>query len=133
VAIGIAISAGCLLFCGKFLPLPKISGVKPFRFIVYLLFLFGQVCMAGLFAIKFILTDARVEIVEVKTKISNRFLRSVLASSVTLVPGSVSLELNGDAITVLWLTKAAADPKHIDNAGELIIGKLEKMLLKVQK
>ena len=133
VATGIAVSTGCVYFCHRLLPLPKAAPVYPFRLVVYLFYLLGQVYIAGFLAIRIVLTDAHVEIVEIKTKITNRFLRTLLVNSITLVPGSVSLDLRDDAITVLWLQKKTEVASNIGNADEQIKGKLERMLLKMQK
>lgn len=89
--------------------------------------------MGGLLAIHVVLTDAHVEIVEVKTKITNMFLRTILVNSITFVPGSVSLDLQDDTITVLWLQRKKVGAQNIGNADELLKGKLERMLIKVQK
>jgi multisubunit Na+/H+ antiporter MnhE subunit len=91
------------------------------------------VYIAGFLALRVVLTGAHVEIVEVKTEITNKFLRTILVNSITLVPGSVSLDLQDDAITVLWLQKKTEGSSNIENAGELIKGKLERMLRKMQK
>jgi multisubunit Na+/H+ antiporter MnhE subunit len=90
------------------------------------------VYIAGILAIKYIATGARAEIFEVKTGVSGAVLRTILANSITLVPGSVTLDLSDDRITLLWLTNDAADSGHIRDAEILVNGKLEKMLKKVQ-
>ena len=130
---GIVIGGGCVYLCAKLLPSSKMPVINPFRFTLYLLFLLGEVYLAGFSAIKLIIKGAEVEIVEMKTKVSSPFLRTILVNSITLVPGSVSLDLNGDMITVLWLKKKTADPHYIHYADELIKGKLERMLLKAEK
>jgi len=132
-AVGVAVSTGCVLFSRKFLPLSETPKINPFRFVMYVLFLIGQVYVAGFSAIKIILTGAHVEIARVKTKVSSLFLRTVLVNSITLVPGSVSLDLKDDEITVLWLTEKTAKSAQTKSADEVILGKLERMLLKVQK
>ena len=132
-ATGIVISFGCVYFCHRFLPWEKLAPIRPFRLMAYLFYLLWEVYVAGLLAIHIVLTDAHVEIVKVKTKITNKFLRTILVNSITLVPGSVSLDLNDDTITVLWLQKKGVSARDIENAGELIKGKLERMLIKVQK
>ena len=133
VVTGFAISTGCLFLCHRLLPLPSTAHFNPIRLVIYLFYLLGQVYIAGLSAIRIILTDAHVEIVRVRTRISDKFLRTVLVNSITLVPGSVSLDLQEDEITVLWLLKKGSTAQEIDNADELIKGKLERMLLKAQK
>jgi len=132
IAAGIFISTGCVYFCNRFLPIPESLNINPARFVVYLLYLIAQVYLAGIYAIKIIVTGAGAEIITVKTRISGLFLRSILANSITLVPGSVSLELKDNTITALWLTKTNADPEYAKNTAESAISKLETMLLKVQ-
>jgi multisubunit Na+/H+ antiporter MnhE subunit len=127
---GLAISVCCVLFSRRVIPLSKTESVKPLRFVIYLFYLLGQIYIGGVAAIKLILLDAHVEIVEINTQIKSSVLRTILVNSITLVPGSVSLDLTEDVITVLWLTKY---PPDIENAGKLLKGKLERVLLKAQK
>jgi multicomponent Na+:H+ antiporter subunit E len=129
-ATGLVISVCCVLFSRRVIPLSKTEGIKPLRFIIYLFYLLGQIYIGGIMAIKLILFDAHVEIVEINTQIKNRVLRTILVNSITLVPGSVSLDLSEEKITVLWLTKY---PPDIEKADELLKGKLERVLLKAQK
>jgi len=133
VAAGIVISAGCTYFYQKYLPLSKITGVDFLRLAIYPFYLVGQIYIAGFHAIKLILTEAKVDIVEVKTKITNDLLRVVLANSITLTPGTVSLEQKDETITVLWLREKTGGSGDLANADELIKGKLENKLLKAQK
>jgi len=133
VATGIAISGGVVYFYRKYLPLNKITGVSFLKLAMYSFYLVGQIYIAGFNAIKLILTEAKVDIVEVKTKITNDLLRVVLANSITLTPGTVSLELKDETITVLWLREKTSDSEDLADADELIKGKLEKKLISAQK
>ena len=133
VATGIVTSAGCICFCRKYLPLSTITGVNFLKLGMYPFYLIGQIYLAGIDAIKLIIKGAKVDIIEVKTKITNDFLRVILANSITLTPGTVSLDLNGESITVLWLRDKTSGSEDMDNAGELIKGKLERKLLKSQE
>ena len=135
---GILISAVSVYYSHKYLPsssitVSSIMNVNFFRFAIYTVFLIGQVYLAGLHAIKIIMTGEKVYIVEVKTKITNDFLKVILTNSITLTPGSVSLDLKDETITVLWLRGKKSGPGDLDNAGDLLIGKLEKKLLKAQR
>ena len=132
VATGIAISAGVAYFYQKYLPLNAITGVNFLILAMYPFYLIGQIYIAGFNAIKLILTEAKVDIVEVKTKVTNELLRVILANSITLTPGTVSLELKDETITVLWLREKTSAPRDMDEAGESIKGKLERKLLKTQ-
>ena len=133
IAVGLVLSTFCVLVSRRMIPIAKTGSIKPLRLIVYLFFLLVQVYLGGLAVIKVILFGAHVEIVEIKTKISNNLLRSILVNSITLVPGSVSLDLNEDAITVLWLTRRTDAPPDVGLADEQLKGKLERMLIKAQK
>jgi multicomponent Na+:H+ antiporter subunit E len=132
VVTGLVISAACILFYQRFVPLPRMATIKPVRLMVYLLFLLTQVYIAGLMVIKIIFTGPQVEIVEIKTRLTDKLLRTVLVNSITLVPGSISLDLEEDKITVLWL-KNKTKMKGYDDPGEFLKGKLERVLIKAQK
>ena len=102
-ATGAVLSTGTVIFCNKLLPLPGTSGVNPLRLVIYLLFLLKEVYKAGFWAIKVILTGSRIEVMEMKTSLPHLLSRTFLANSITLVPGSISLNMKDDTITVLWL------------------------------
>jgi len=91
------------------------------------------VYLSGFNAIKLIITGADAGTIEVKTQLSSGFLRTLLANSITLTPGTVSLDLNNDTITVLLLTGKTNAGKDTEDTAASIKGTLEKMLLKVQK
>jgi len=130
---GAVISIACVFISTKMLPVQKIKNVKISRLILYLFYLFGQIYLSAFKVIKFIFTGADVDIINVKTKISNSFLQTILASSITLPPGTISLELKDNVITVLRLKSRTKDFCDAETAGEAIKGKFEKMLLKMQK
>ena len=131
VVSGLVISACCVFFALRFLPLSKTDPINPLRLALYLFFLLGQMYSACFMVIKIIFTGAHVEIVEIQTKLTNKFLRTILVNSITLVPGSVSLGLEDNRITVLWLKKK--NDIGSANADEFLKGKLERVLIKAQK
>ena len=130
---GIIVSIGCLYFCRKYLPLNIASGVKFSKLVTYPLYLIQQIYLAGFHAIGIVLTDAEIDIVEIKTNVTNNFLRVLLANSITLIPGSISLDLKDETITVLWLEKKQEGLNIKDVADGFIKGKLEGKLLKAQE
>jgi multisubunit Na+/H+ antiporter MnhE subunit len=132
VLSGIGVSMACVYFCHRFLPLPDMSGIKIYKLAGYLLFLLVQVYIAGFNALKLLFKGSRVNIVQVKTKISHILLRTILVNSVTLIPGSVSMELTDDVITVLWLLDKSADAEYTNNAEKILLYKLEKWLGKAE-
>jgi len=133
IGAGLAVSVVCVFFSGKFLPMEKLAGINYFRFILYIFYLIVQMYISAISAVKLVIKGARTEIVEVSTEIKNEFLRVMLANSITLVPGSVTLDIKDDRLTVLLLTDKNTDESMLENAGELIKGGLERRLLKAQK
>jgi multicomponent Na+:H+ antiporter subunit E len=129
---GIVIGILCIYISNKLLPAQKIKNIKVFRLIIYIFYLFIQIYLSAFKVLKLIFTGARVDIVYVKTKIKNSFLQTMLANSITLPPGTISLDLKDSTITVLRLTNEKDDQDE-EIAGEVIKGKFEKMLLKMEK
>ena len=132
IVAGIVLSICCVFFCRRFLPLVRSKNINPFWLPVYLFFVIFQVYLAGLKTIKLIFTGADAEIIDIKTGLSNDFIKTILANSITLIPGSISLALKNDTITVLWLKEKKLDLQDAQKDGESIKSKLEKILLKVE-
>jgi multicomponent Na+:H+ antiporter subunit E len=88
---------------------------------------------AAILAIKLILVGAKADVVKIRTKIKSDFLKVALANSITLVPGSVTLDLKDNRLTVMMLRDKNAKDEDLENAGKLMTEKLEKRLLKAQK
>ena len=130
--IGLVISVASVFFCRRLLPFSKIENINYFRLAIYPFYLLGQVYLSAFNVMRLIFTGADVEIVKVKTRISNVFLRAILANSITLAPGTVSLELKDDTITVLRLKEKTDNSKAVKSADESIKGNLEKMLIKAE-
>ena len=133
VLSGLIVSVICVVLCRKFFPSDKIAGVNYFRFVLYVFYLIGQIYRAGLQAIKLILKGARSDIVTFETEITNDFLRVMLANSITLVPGSVTLDMHGEKLTVMMLRDKNATEQDLEKDSEKMKGRLEKRLLKAQK
>lgn len=131
---GFLVSVGSVYFAQHNLPLKKITGVNFFRLALYAFYLIGEIYKAGFVVIKLVLTGAKVDIVETKTALTNDFLRVVLGASITLTPGTISMDLTEDNIKIIWLRALDAPPvSELQDPGDLIKGELEKRLLKVQK
>ena len=142
LAIGLALGLICTYVRKKFIPLGSVRAVNFPSLVFYFFYLIGQIYIAGFNAIKLIISSSSVEIVKVKTKINNDLLRVTLANSITLTPGTISLDLKDDTITVLWLRENKTpspdmDPSYSNpadsNPGDLIKGNLEKILIKAER
>ena len=130
---GIVISIFAVYYSRKFLPLSKIRNVDFVKLAMYIVYLLGQIYLAGFYVIKMVITGkARADIVTIKTKLTNETLKVVLADSITLTPGSIFLDISDDNITVVTLVEQHI-PKLTMKDGDRVKGKLEARLLKAQK
>jgi multicomponent Na+:H+ antiporter subunit E len=93
----------------------------------YLVFLVIEIFKSGWATIKLIVTG-RVNpgVVTIHTDLTDPFRRIILANSITLTPGTVTIDCTGQHLTVLWLNCVTED---MDEAGELIKGRLERRLM----
>lgn len=132
VAIGMFASMASMHFGRKFLPFKEITNINFVKLITYPFFLLGQIYKAGFSMMLLVLKGFRVGIVTVKTDIEDETLRIILADSITLVPGSILLELQDDDITILWITSKDNPMSSVDDNSEAIKGKLERRLIKAQ-
>ena len=130
VVAGLVFSVACVYFSHRLLAMDKIANVKFLRLFLYVFYLLGQIYLAGFAAIKLIIKGASADIVRIKTNIDNDFLRVILANSITLTPGTLTLGLNDDRLTVLWLRDKKSAGQGLENADDQIKGKLEKQLSK---
>jgi multicomponent Na+:H+ antiporter subunit E len=115
------------------LPLERIEGIRYSRFLLYIAYLIGQMYKAAVAAIKLIIVGARADVVELKTTISNDFLRVMLANSITIVPGSVTLDINDNKLTLLMLRDKSGGSQNLHEDGEAMKQGLEKRLMRAQK
>ena len=109
VLFGIVLSAAVYWFCVKFLgySLRKdIETVKRIPMIIkYCGVLFIEIVKANAFVAKTILNKKRAEeispvLVKFKTKLKTKTARFVLANSITLTPGTITVKLEGDEYVV---------------------------------
>lgn len=67
-------------------------------------------------------------IVHFRTRLKSDVARMVLANSITLTPGTITLDVNDDHLTVHWLF---CDTHHAKAAGEEVKGRMENFIKKV--
>ena len=65
-------------------------------------------------------------IVEVKTKLTSKFGRMLLANSITLTPGTLTVEVKDDSFFIHWIDVQEID---IDRASKDLVDKFEKYLM----
>lgn len=102
--------------------------IRPFLFLKYFSFVIIQIYISGFATIKkIVLGNINPDIVEIETKLENDIYRCFLANSITLTPGTVTIDKNEHRLKVLWIDCITKDQ---EKAGEIIKGKFEKILLK---
>ena len=151
-----ALFAAWLLFTASFDPFSLISGLAgslAVSFMTYRVFIaeheaslhsflprplpiirFFLVLLFNLYAssIKMLVTIVRgnptPRIVHFKTRLRSDLARMALCNSITFTPGTITLDLNDDHLTVHWFFCTTA---HSKAAGEAVKGGLEKHLGRV--
>lgn len=95
----------------------------------YSIRLIVEIYLAGVAVIPTIIKgDADVEIVRVETKLRDELLIDILANSITLTPGTVSVDKIGKQLLILNLNAQAPD----EDRRELIPLRLEKILIEYE-
>ncbi len=69
-------------------------------------------------------------IVKVKTRLKSPLGRLILANSITLTPGTITVDIHGDELFIHWLSIDDADGTccDVDENSEKIVGGFEKYL-----
>ena len=97
--------------------------------LVYILVLFYEMFLASLDVIYRVITmDINPEIVMIKTDIKSDLGIVLLANSITLTPGTITIDIEDDHLYVHWLY---ARTTHFGHAAELIKGRFERWLRRI--
>ncbi|MCL2397388.1 MAG: Na+/H+ antiporter subunit E [Defluviitaleaceae bacterium] len=110
IAIGVILGIIISRFSSKYLPNTKeraedIERIKFYKLITYPFWLIGKAFKDAFFIMRLIVTDgAKCNIVKEQLGLDNEVLRTILADSVTLTPGTICLELNDKEITILYMS-----------------------------
>ncbi|MGM0408804.1 MAG: Na+/H+ antiporter subunit E [Bacteroidota bacterium] len=67
-------------------------------------------------------------IVKTKTILKSKMGRMILANSITLTPGTLTVDIKGDTLYIHWIDVCCED---IDKATDAIVKKFEKHLVKI--
>ncbi len=128
---GLVVSFILALFCNKFyldLGLPSLSLKRLVYLIVYIAVLFKEIVKANLDVAYRILhpkMPIKPGIVTIKTGLKQDIAKLFLANSITLTPGTFTLDILGDNLVVHWINVKAED---IEEATKIIGEKFEKYL-----
>ena len=104
----------------------EVFRLQPLVLPFYFLYLIIQIYIAGLQTIGKIITgNIHPDIVDIETHLENDLYICFLANSITLTPGTVTIDKEGQKLKVLWLNCVTKDK---EKAGEMIKGKFERIL-----
>ena len=129
VAIGLMVGMVSLRVNTIYISIKEIKNVNFIKLAWFFIWLFGRM-IAGTFSlIKQILLGAKWGIVKERIEINNEFLCSVLALSITLIPGTVYLRFDGAEISFLGMEnkKTPGFPTAVND-----LRSIERKLLKMQ-
>lgn len=102
---------------------------RPLHAVFFMLYLIWSMYVSSLGVLKaVILGEATPRVVHFRTRLKSDLARMVIANSITFTPGTITLDLNDDHLTVHWFM---ATTKHSRAAGELVKGRIEDRLQKV--
>ena len=83
---------------------------------VYWAWLFREIAKANILVTRAVLSDlseVRPRIVKIKSTQKTELGRVIFANSITLTPGTVTIDVDGDELTVHALSEAAADTEAL--------------------
>ncbi len=86
------------------------TGLSVWRFIAYLPWLLYQVVLANFHVVSLILwpSQLRPQIVRFRTRLRSDLARTTLGNSITLTPGTVTMDIEGDEFVVHAVSDKAA-------------------------
>jgi len=126
--LGLLVSLGIVLF-----GLPNSTGNKNIcflRFFAYLPLFFKNLCLSNIDVARRVL-DPKLPIkpgfVTIKTKLKEPYQRLILANSITLTPGTVTLDIDGEDMLIHWLDVKG---ENMEENGEAIKAGMEEMIFK---
>ena len=131
ISVGIFISLILALYLHKNyqeLGLPKITIKKIIYFIIYLIVLFIEIVKAN-FDVAYRVLHPKLPIkpgiVVIKTKLKQDIAKTILANSITLTPGTFTLDIEEDELLIHWIYVITEDEME---ATKIIGEKFEKYL-----
>jgi multicomponent Na+:H+ antiporter subunit E len=129
--IGVFICFIIALITYKFyikLGFPSISFRKIYFFVLYILVLFYEIIKANLdVALRIIRPSLPINpgVVVIKTSLKSDIAKTILANSITLTPGTFTLNIEGNKLLIHWIDVQATD---IEAATNIIGERFEKYL-----
>jgi multicomponent Na+:H+ antiporter subunit E len=134
IIVGVVASAISSAMFARFFIKNVYKLVQPrryFWFIVYLVVFIWECLKANLDVAYRVLHPAmpiRPGIVKVKTTLKSELAKMLLANSITMTPGTISVDIIGDYLYIHWIYVSSEDPAVYT---EIITGAFEKYIKKI--
>ena len=134
VITGLVVSLGVWLFLSDLFPKEMLMLFNPrrlFWLVMYAPYFIYQVLMANLDVLYRVLhPDLPIQpgIVKVRTTLTSDLAKTLLANSITLTPGTLSVDIVGEYLYIHWIYVRAQD---IEGATKYIIEGFEKYLRRI--
>ena len=131
---GLVVALFVTILTRKLFPDDFLKLLNPGRFLLglfYIPYLFYYIILANLDVAYRVLNPylpIKPGIVRVKTSLTNEFAKTILANSITLTPGTLTVEVNGDDFYVHWINVSSDNPEI---QREIVLGRFERMLRRI--
>lgn len=98
-------------------------------FFSYTFVLLWEIYLGSFLVVYYVVTKKiNPGVVRIKTNLKSGFARALLANSITLTPGTVTVNLRDDELLVHWLNIKTDD---VHKAAKMIKGRIEKQLRRI--
>lgn len=101
---------------------------RAIAFLFYVPWFMGQIVLSNWDVAKRVISPSlpiKPGLVRVKTRLKSPLGRMVLANSITLTPGTLTVDVEGDELCIHWIDVASSD---VDAATQAIVSAFEKRL-----
>ena len=131
VLVGVLVTAAIALAFAAFARVYSVIRWSPrviYNYLLYLGVFLHELVKANLNVMGYVFSrhiDIHPGIVEIKTHLQSPIGRLALANSITLTPGTLVVDMQGDSLFIHWINVTATDPVE---ATQAIAGRFEKYL-----
>ncbi len=132
IGVGVSVSIA-LLLCNRCSIFNQIKlSPKSFVYSIVFIFVFLIELIKSNFDVAYRVISPKLPInpgiVKVKTTLTSEIGRMILANSITLTPGTLSIDIHEEFIYVHWIN---VEDRDVDAATEAIVNKFEKYLKEI--
>jgi len=134
VVVGVLASGAAAVLFGELLTVYPWKALKPSRyfwFLCYVPVFLWEMVKANLdvaYRVMHPMLPINPGLVKIKTKLKSDISKTVLANSITLTPGTMTVDIKGDELYVHWIDVRETD---VEKATEAIAGRFEKIIARV--